>query len=46
LGVSPLVVEDEALVARDIENMLFSPGYEVVAIVRTGVQAVIKAGEL
>ncbi len=41
-----LVVEDETLVARDIENMMLSLGYEVVDIVGTGVEAVSKAGEL
>ena len=38
-----LVVEDESLVARDIQNMLRSLGYEVTGIVASGEQAIQKA---
>jgi len=41
-----LIVEDEILVARDTENMLLNFGYDVLGIVRTGEEAVAKAGEL
>jgi PAS domain S-box-containing protein/putative nucleotidyltransferase with HDIG domain len=41
-----LVVEDESLVARDIENMSTSLGYEVCGIVSTGEEAIAKANEL
>jgi len=39
-----LIVEDEALVARDTENMLLHFGYEVLGLVRTGEEAVTKKG--
>jgi PAS domain S-box-containing protein/putative nucleotidyltransferase with HDIG domain len=38
-----LVVEDESLVARDIQNMLRSLGYEVTGIVASGELAIQKA---
>ncbi|HEX2694809.1 MAG TPA: HD domain-containing phosphohydrolase [Acidobacteriota bacterium] len=38
-----LVVEDESLVARDIQNMLRSLGYEVTGIVASGEQAIKNA---
>ncbi len=41
-----LVVEDEGLVARDVENMLESLGYEVPAIVSTGEAAIRSAQDL
>ena len=40
-----LVVEDESLVARDIQNMLRSLGYEVTGIVPSGELAIQKASE-
>ncbi len=44
--VKVLVVEDEGLVARDVENMLKSLGYEVPAVVSTGEMAIRSAQEL
>jgi diguanylate cyclase (GGDEF)-like protein/PAS domain S-box-containing protein len=41
-----LVVEDEAIVARDIEQQLLELGYQVVAICATGEQALELAGQL
>ncbi len=41
-----LVVEDERIVAKDIQNTLKNLGYEVVAISSTGEDAIEKAGEL
>ena len=38
-----LIVEDESLVARDIENMVMSLGYEVCGIASTGDEAVENA---
>jgi two-component system sensor histidine kinase/response regulator len=38
--VRVLIVEDEALVAKDIENMLNSLGYKVTDVVSTGEQAI------
>ena len=38
-----LVVEDESLVARDIQNMLRSLGYDVTGVVSSGEQAIQKA---
>jgi PAS domain S-box-containing protein len=38
-----LIVEDESLVARDIENMIMSLGYEASGIANTGDEAVEKA---
>jgi CheY-like chemotaxis protein len=35
-----LIVEDESLVARDIENMAVSQGYEVCGIASTGDQSI------
>ena len=35
-----LVVEDESLVAKDIQNMLRSLGYEVIDVVSTGEEAI------
>jgi len=40
-----LIVEDESLVARDIENMAVSQGYEVCGIASTGDQAIEMAAE-
>ena len=40
-----LVVEDEAIIAMEIENQLQSLGYEVVSVVDTGVKAIKKAEE-
>ena len=40
-----LVVEDESIVARDIQNMLLGLGYEVVGVVPTGEEAVALAKE-
>jgi PAS domain S-box-containing protein/putative nucleotidyltransferase with HDIG domain len=40
-----LVVEDESLVARDIQNMLRSLGYEVTGIVASGESAIRNAAE-
>ncbi len=40
------VVEDESLVARDIQNMLRSLGYEVTGVVASGEQAIQKASAL
>ena len=44
-GEKILVVEDESLVARDLEQTLQRLGYEVVGIARSGAEAVGKAGE-
>jgi PAS domain S-box-containing protein len=41
-----LIAEDEILVARDTENMLLNFGYDVLGIIRTGEEAVARAGEL
>ncbi len=41
-----LVVEDESIIAIDIQNQLQSLGYEVGDIVSSGVEAVDKAGDL
>jgi PAS domain S-box-containing protein len=38
-----LVVEDESLVAKDIQNMLRSLGYEVIGVVSTGEEAIERA---
>jgi diguanylate cyclase (GGDEF)-like protein/PAS domain S-box-containing protein len=38
-----LIVEDEGLIARDIEDMVRNAGYEVSAVVGTGEEAVEKA---
>ena len=38
-----LIVEDEGLIARDIEDMVRNAGYEVCAVVGTGEEAVEKA---
>jgi PAS domain S-box-containing protein len=40
-----LIVEDEAIIAMEIENQLQSLGYEVTSIVDTGVKAIKKAEE-
>ena len=45
-NVSILIVEDEALVARDIQNRLRRSGYLVPAIVSSGREALVKAEEL
>ncbi|MFP5221394.1 MAG: HD domain-containing phosphohydrolase [Acidobacteriota bacterium] len=41
-----LVVEDEAIVALDIQNRLKHMGYETVGVCATGDEAVAKAGQL
>jgi CheY-like chemotaxis protein len=41
-----LIVEDEALVAMDIEEMLLSAGFQVVGVVDTQRAAVAEAGRL
>jgi two-component system cell cycle sensor histidine kinase/response regulator CckA len=41
-----LVVEDEAIIARDIQAVLRSAGYEVPAISATGEDALLRAGEM
>ena len=40
-----LIVEDEAIIAMEIQNMLENLGYEVVTIVDTGEESIQKAGE-
>jgi CheY-like chemotaxis protein len=40
-----LIVEDEAIIAMEIENQLQSLGYEVTSIVDTGEKAIKKADE-
>jgi PAS domain S-box-containing protein/putative nucleotidyltransferase with HDIG domain len=40
-----LIVEDESLVARDIENMAAGQGYEVCGIASAGDQAILMAAE-
>jgi two-component system, cell cycle sensor histidine kinase and response regulator CckA len=44
--IKVLVVEDERIVAKDIQNTLKNLGYDVPAIASTGEDAVKKAGEL
>jgi two-component system cell cycle sensor histidine kinase/response regulator CckA len=44
--VKVLVVEDERIVAKDIQNTLKNLGYEVPAIASTGEEAINKTGEL
>lgn len=41
-----LVVEDERIVAKDIQNTLRNLGYEVPAIASTGEEAIKKSGEI
>lgn len=41
-----LVVEDEMIVAKDLQNKLLKLGYEVPAIVSSGEDAIEKAGEI
>ncbi|MFZ2055194.1 MAG: diguanylate cyclase [Candidatus Aminicenantales bacterium] len=38
-----LIVEDEGLIARDIENMVRNAGYEICGVVGTGKEAIEKA---
>jgi CheY-like chemotaxis protein len=38
-----LIVEDEGLIARDIENMVLNAGYEVCGIASSGEEAIEKA---
>lgn len=40
-----LLVEDEAIVAKDIQSMLIDLGYDVSAVVASGEEAIRKAGE-
>ena len=44
-STSVLIVEDELIIARDIQSTLERLGYAVTAAVRTGEEAVRKAGE-
>ena len=44
--VKVLVVEDERIVAKDIQNTLRNLGYEVPAIASTGEDAIKMSGEL
>ena len=44
--IKVLVVEDERIVAKDIQNTLKNLGYEVPAIASTGEEAIKKTGEL
>ncbi len=41
-----LIVEDEGLIARDIENMVKNAGYEVCGVVQTGMEAIERAEAL
>lgn len=41
-----MVVEDEGIVARDLQNSLEDLGYSVVDVLSTGEDAILKAGEL
>jgi diguanylate cyclase (GGDEF)-like protein/PAS domain S-box-containing protein len=41
-----LIVEDEGLIARDIENMVKNAGYEVCGVVQSGTEAVRQAEAL
>ncbi|HON79134.1 MAG TPA: PAS domain S-box protein [Spirochaetota bacterium] len=41
-----LLVEDESIIALDVKNILTSLGYEVIAIVATGEEAVRRVAEL
>lgn len=43
-GIRILIVEDESLVARDVENMAKSLGYKVCGIANTAEEAVERAG--
>lgn len=45
LNTRILVVEDESIVARDIQNMLLGLGYEVVGVTSTSNEAIEKAKE-
>lgn len=38
-----LIVEDEAIIAKEMENELHSLGYEITSIVDTGKKAIEKA---
>ena len=44
-GEKILVVEDEAVVARDIEQTLIRLGYDVVGVAQFAAEAVSKAAE-
>ncbi|HXF06481.1 MAG TPA: response regulator, partial [Blastocatellia bacterium] len=44
-NASIMVVEDENIVAMDIENSLISLGYQVVGVASTGEDAIDMAGE-
>ena len=41
--VKIMIVEDESIVAKDIENMLKRVGYDVPAVVASGEKAIEKA---
>ncbi len=41
-----LIVEDEGLIARDIENMVKNAGYEVCGVVQSGTEAIRQAEAL
>ena len=43
--VKVMIVEDESIVAKDIENMLKRVGYDVPAVVASGEKAIEKAEE-
>ena len=45
-GAQILVVEDEAVVAMDIQIKLMNMGYSVVALIRSGEEAVQTASEM
>ena len=45
-GGKILIVEDEVIVARDIQNVLKSQGYEVPVICETGEEAIQRADEI
>lgn len=46
MGALILIVEDNMIIATDIQDRLESLGYEVPAIVATGEEAIIKTAEL
>ena len=44
--IKVLVVEDESLVAKDIQNMLLGLGYDVLDVVATGEEALLKINRI